>query len=146
MSLTYTHSNEIGAASHSDRPAVLARPTTGRRLKQAGAAVARALGRFAQAIAESRMQRALIEAELYHGRFIHSSKNDDDLPVAVTRTQSETPAMLSRLPSPERASDAKQRMLTKLQEIYPVAIGFAIFAVLLAAIIALRIIIWMPSH
>ena len=35
----------------------------------------------AEAIAEARMQRAKIEAELYHNRYRHSSKNDDDLPV-----------------------------------------------------------------
>ena len=33
------------------------------------------------AIAEARMQRAKIEAELYRNRYRHSSKNDDDLPV-----------------------------------------------------------------
>ena len=34
-----------------------------------------------EAIAEARMQRAMIEAELYCNRYRHSSKNDDDLPV-----------------------------------------------------------------
>ena len=34
-----------------------------------------------QAVAEARMQRAAIEAELYHNRYRHSSKNDDDLPI-----------------------------------------------------------------
>jgi hypothetical protein len=34
-----------------------------------------------EAIAEARMQRAAIEAELYRNRYKHSSKNDDDLPV-----------------------------------------------------------------
>ena len=33
------------------------------------------------AIAEARMQRAKIEAELYRNRYRHSSKNDDDLPI-----------------------------------------------------------------
>jgi len=33
------------------------------------------------AIAEARMHRAMIEAELYLKRCRHSSKNDDDLPV-----------------------------------------------------------------
>jgi hypothetical protein len=32
-------------------------------------------------IAEARMQRAAIEAELYLNRYKHSSKNDDDLPI-----------------------------------------------------------------
>jgi hypothetical protein len=34
-----------------------------------------------EAIAEARMHRAMIEAELYRKRYKHSSKNDDDLPV-----------------------------------------------------------------
>jgi hypothetical protein len=35
----------------------------------------------AEVIAEARMQRAAIEAELYLNRYKHSSKNDDDLPI-----------------------------------------------------------------
>ena len=38
-----------------------------------------------EAIAEARMQRAAIEAELYLSRYIHSSKNDDDLPIVRNR-------------------------------------------------------------
>jgi hypothetical protein len=34
-----------------------------------------------EAVAEARMHRAMIEAELYLKRCKHSSKNDDDLPV-----------------------------------------------------------------
>jgi hypothetical protein len=33
------------------------------------------------AIAEARMHKAAIEAELYRSRYRHSSKNDDDLPI-----------------------------------------------------------------
>ena len=33
------------------------------------------------AIAEARAQKAMIEAELYQKRYLHSSKNDDDLPI-----------------------------------------------------------------
>jgi hypothetical protein len=32
-------------------------------------------------IAEARLQKAMVEAELYRNRYLHSSKNDDDLPV-----------------------------------------------------------------
>jgi hypothetical protein len=35
----------------------------------------------AQAVSESRMHKAAIEAELYLNRYKHSSKNDDDLPI-----------------------------------------------------------------
>jgi len=34
-----------------------------------------------EAVAEARIHRAMIEAELYRKRYSHSSKNDDDLPV-----------------------------------------------------------------
>ena len=34
-----------------------------------------------EAIAEARVQKAIIEAELYRNRYLHSSKNDDDLPI-----------------------------------------------------------------
>ena len=33
------------------------------------------------AIAEARVQKAIIEAELYRNRYLHSNKNDDDLPI-----------------------------------------------------------------
>ena len=33
------------------------------------------------AVAEARMHKAAIEAELYRNRYRHSSKNDDDLPI-----------------------------------------------------------------
>ena len=42
---------------------------------------ARLLTHAVQAVAEARMQRVAIEAELYHNRYKHSSKNDDDLPI-----------------------------------------------------------------
>ena len=33
------------------------------------------------AIGEARLQKAMIEAELYRNRYMHTSKNDDDLPI-----------------------------------------------------------------
>ena len=42
---------------------------------------ARLLTHAVQAVAEARMQRAAMEAELYLNRYKHSSKNDDDLPI-----------------------------------------------------------------
>jgi hypothetical protein len=32
-------------------------------------------------IAEARLHKALLEAELYRNRYTHTSKNDEDLPV-----------------------------------------------------------------
>jgi hypothetical protein len=33
------------------------------------------------AIVEARLHKAMIEAELYRKRYLHTSKNDDDLPI-----------------------------------------------------------------
>ena len=43
---------------------------------------ARLLVHIVEVIADARMHRAAIEAELYLNRYKHSSKNDDDLPIA----------------------------------------------------------------
>ena len=50
-------------------------------LRNALATVGRYLVRALDAIGEARVHRAMIEAEVYRHRFLHSSKNDDDLPV-----------------------------------------------------------------
>jgi len=50
-------------------------------LRKALATVGRYLVRMFDAIAEARVHRAMIEAQLYRNRYLHSSKNDDDLPV-----------------------------------------------------------------
>jgi hypothetical protein len=57
-------------------------------LRAAGTQTARAFARslrllslINQAIIETRQQRAILEAELFHGRYRLSSKNDDDLPL-----------------------------------------------------------------
>ena len=42
---------------------------------------ARLFSHAAQTVAEARMHKAAIEAELYRNRYKHSSKNDDDLPI-----------------------------------------------------------------
>jgi hypothetical protein len=44
------------------------------------ARAASVLSRVQQAVAQARADRARIEAELFHGRYHLSSKNDDDLP------------------------------------------------------------------
>lgn len=53
----------------------------GDRLKKAAAKGGLAIGRFMEMLAEARLHRAAIEAELYLGRYKHASKNDDDLPI-----------------------------------------------------------------
>ena len=39
------------------------------------------VARFSRALAEKRIHRAAIERELFRGRYKHTSKNDDDLPI-----------------------------------------------------------------
>ena len=36
-----------------------------------------------ESIAEARLQRTLMETELYRGRYRHRSKSDDDLPLVT---------------------------------------------------------------
>jgi hypothetical protein len=51
------------------------------RLRSVLAMLGRRCVNVVEAVAEARMHRAMIEAELYLKRYKHSSKNDDDLPV-----------------------------------------------------------------
>jgi hypothetical protein len=55
--------------------------TFARRLRNAFAATGRLVINIFDAIAEARLQKAMIEAELYLNRYKHASKNDDDLPI-----------------------------------------------------------------
>ena len=68
------------AKSRSEQTTWGASKITGR-LRSAFAAAGRTLVRIHKAIAEARVHRAMIEAELYRNRYLHTSKNDDDLPV-----------------------------------------------------------------
>ena len=86
MSLaTYPNSNKPkapGRACQMDRvQAGAGTPTIASRLRKAFAAGARLFMHAVEAFAEARVQKAMIEAELYLNRYKHSSKNDDDLPV-----------------------------------------------------------------
>ncbi len=55
--------------------------TIARRLRNALAATGRLIVTVYETIGEARLQKAMIEAELYRNRYMHKSKNDDDLPV-----------------------------------------------------------------
>lgn len=50
-------------------------------LRKATGSATRLLLHVGEVIAEARIQKAAIEAELYLNRYKHSSKNDDDLPI-----------------------------------------------------------------
>jgi len=53
----------------------------GRFIRTAIVSTGKHIWRALDVMTEARLQRALIEAELYRNRYKHSSKNDDDLPV-----------------------------------------------------------------
>ena len=86
MSLaTYRNSNKRKASGRT-RPidrvqAGAGTPTIASRLREMFAAAGRLCVNIFDAIAEARAQKAMIEAELYQKRYLHSSKNDDDLPI-----------------------------------------------------------------
>jgi hypothetical protein len=61
--------------------ATYARPIIVLRLRDFLVGAGRWLARVFEAIAEARMHRAMIEAQLYLNQCKHASKNDDDLPV-----------------------------------------------------------------
>jgi len=70
------------AADQADRAAIGSLvPAIVSFLRKAIRSGVRLLMHIVEVIAEARMQRAAIEAELYLNRYKHSSKNDDDLPI-----------------------------------------------------------------
>jgi hypothetical protein len=70
------------AADQADRTAIASLvPAIVSFLRKAIRSGIRLLMHIVEVIAEARMQRAAIEAELYLNRYKHSSKNDDVLPI-----------------------------------------------------------------
>lgn len=85
MSLvTYPKSNESKASGAVSKKRVTqagsGAPSTFS-MRNAFAATGRLVINIFDAIAEARVQKAMIEAELYLNRYKHASKNDDDLPI-----------------------------------------------------------------
>ena len=81
-----THRKNVelpAAAGQADRAAIASLlPATVGFLRKAIMSGAKLLMHIVEVTAEARMHRAAIEAELYLNRYKHSSKNDDDLPIA----------------------------------------------------------------
>jgi hypothetical protein len=73
-------SKALGGLAKGARPGRPGSAIAGR-LRNSMAVIGRTLANAFNAIAEARMQRAMIEAQLYLNRYKHTSKNDDDLPV-----------------------------------------------------------------
>ena len=108
---------------------------------------ARLFSHAVQAIAEARMQRAAIEAELYLNRYIHSSKNDDDLPIVRNRprvvTQTAKWSSFDQRSTNERPYASGHGSASR-HCAYVVLLTFALLASVFAAIIALRAAVWLP--
>ena len=85
MSLvTYPNSNKSktsGCAPNKAGTQAGSAPTIAGRLRKMFAAAGRLCVNLFEAFAEARVQKAMIEAELYLNRCKHASKNDDDLPI-----------------------------------------------------------------
>lgn len=109
---------------------------------------ARLFSHAVQALAEARMQRAAIEAELYLNRYIHSSKNDDDLPIVQNRprvvTQTARRSSFDRRSTNERPYASGHGSASR-HRAYVVLLTFALLAAVFAAIIALRVAVWLPA-
>ncbi len=109
------------------------------RLRKALATAGRLFSSMHTAIAEARLQKAIIEAELYGKRYIYTSKNDDDLPVVLPRRHT------SDLSSAVRTVRTNGQGITSRKRAQTVLVAFALFAAVFAAIIALRVVVWLPA-
>ena len=85
--------------------------------------------RLSRAYIEERMLRAAMEVELYRGRYKHSNKNDDDLPIVAAEVTGPIAG--------QRHQDAAKK------DGFAV-IGFAILAAIMVGIVALRLVIFLP--
>jgi len=88
-----------------------------------------AAARVSRAHIEERLLRAALEAELYRGRYKHSNKNDDDIPIVR-----ETCMLAGQEHSPAGEKTS----------IVSILIAFTIFTLILIAIIALHVAVWFP--
>jgi hypothetical protein len=129
MILEGPHNLEI--ENHGNRFADWLRPAV--RFVRSFAARFRSISeRLSRAYIEDRMLRAALEASLYRGHYKHSNKNDDDLPI-VTEIH------------PRKRAGKTQRAVAEIKNAWPVIIAFATFVLVLAGIIALRVMIWLPD-
>jgi hypothetical protein len=101
------------------------------------------IARAAHAIAEARMHRTMIEADLYLNRYRHGSKNDDDLPIAASApAEQPAPSVFPRV-ALRRAAGAVTEFARR---VYPAVIVLSILATLVSATMAIRLAIWVPLY
>jgi len=97
------------------------------------AAARRIVARWSRAYMEDRLLRAAMEVELYRSRYKHSNKNDDDLPI-VTDIRT-----FKRLKQGQPATAPRE-------DVWSMVVGIVIFGFLLAGMIALTAVIWLPAQ
>jgi len=104
---------------------------------------ARLFVRASEIFAEARMHKAMIEAELYRSRYIHTSKNDDDLPIVGSAPAAQPAPSVSPRVVWRRAAGAVVAMAKRA---YPAIVVLSLLATALAATFALRLAIWLPLY
>ena len=143
MSLTlhFTRQNRESqaAASRADRAPIA--PAIFRFARNALVKSAKLIVDVAEAFAEARMHRAMIEAELYRNRYRHTSKNDDDLPIVGSAPAEQAAPSVSPRVAWRRAAGAAVAIAKRA---YPALIVLSLLATALAATFALRLAIWLP--
>jgi hypothetical protein len=93
--------------------------------------------------AEARLHRAIIELEFYRNRYKHSSKNDDDLPIAGSAPAAQTTPSVPPRVALKHAAGAVTEIAKRA---YPAIVVLSLLATLLAATMALRLAIWLPLY
>src|SRR5476649_232587 len=132
------------AASRSDRkPAASPLPAIFRFIRKAAVKSARFLAHAHDVFAEARMHKAMVEVELYRNRYRHTSKNDDDLPIAASAPAEQPAPSVSPRLALRRAAGA---VVSIAKRAYPAIIVLSLLATVLAATMALRLALWLPLY
>ena len=131
-------------ASRSDRkPAASPRTAIFRFIRNAAVKSAAFLVHAHVVFAEARMQKAMIEAELYLNRYKHSSKNDDDLPIVGSALAERPAPSVSPRVALRRAAGA---VVALAKRVYPALLVLSLLATVLAATMAIRLALWLPLY
>jgi hypothetical protein len=112
-------------------------------LRKCAVKSAKLVMRASNAFAEARMQRALVEVELYRNRYTHASKNDDELPIVEPASAEQAEPIVFPRVALARAAGA---VVAIAKKIYPAVIVLSLVATALAATMALRLAIWLPLY
>jgi hypothetical protein len=132
------------AAGHGDRkPSASLLPAIFRFIRKAAVKSATFLVRPHEVFAEARMHKAMVEVELYRNRYRHTSKNDDDLPIAESAPAQQVAPSVSPRVALRRAAGA---VVSTAKRVFPVIFILAFFAVAVATTIAIRLTIWLPLY